>query len=83
MGAMAWLTEKKISIPGEIALVGFTNSQQVSIFSPSLTAVTQPAFEMGQIATEKLIEIIESKQPVARYDTTVLKTEITIRESSL
>ncbi|RYG48954.1 MAG: LacI family transcriptional regulator [Chitinophagaceae bacterium] len=83
MGAMAWLTEQNISIPGQIALVGFTNSQQVGILSPALTAVTQPAFEMGRIATEKLIDIIESKQPIIRYDTTVLKTEFTIRQSSL
>jgi len=82
LGAMAWLKDKKISIPGKIALVGFTNSQQANIFSPSLTSIRQPAFEMGQIATEKLIEIIESKKPVLKFETSVLKTELVIRASS-
>ncbi|HTE24569.1 LacI family DNA-binding transcriptional regulator [Flavitalea sp.] len=83
LGAMSFLKEKNISIPAKIALVGFTNSQQAGIFSPSLTSVSQPAFEMGQVATEKLIEIIESKTPLSKFDTSVLKTKLVVRESSV
>jgi LacI family transcriptional regulator len=83
LGAMTFLKEKNIAIPGKIALVGFTNSQQAGILSPALTSVSQPAFEMGQVATEKLIEIIESKSPLPNFDTIVLKTKLVIRDSSL
>ncbi|MHA4845349.1 LacI family DNA-binding transcriptional regulator [Flavitalea antarctica] len=83
LGALAFLKEKNISIPEKIALVGFTNSQQAGLFSPSLTSVFQPAFEMGRIATEKLIEIIESKTPLPGFDTMVLKTKLVIRDSSV
>jgi LacI family transcriptional regulator len=82
LGVMTCLTEKKIAIPGRMALVGFTNSQQVKILAPSLTAVTQPAFEIGQVATEKLIQLIESKTPIEKFETCVLKTQLIVGLSS-
>ena len=41
-----------------------------------------PAFEMGRVATELLIQMIESKKGIAEFETRVLQTEFTIRESS-
>jgi LacI family transcriptional regulator len=38
---------------------------------------------MGQIATEQLIKLIESKRPVTEFETKVLKPELIIRESSM
>ena len=37
---------------------------------------------MGQIATELLIQLIESKRPVTQFETKVLNTELCIRDSS-
>jgi LacI family transcriptional regulator len=45
--------------------------------------VRQPAFQIGQVATEMLIQIIESKRPITEYETKILDTELIIRESSL
>jgi LacI family transcriptional regulator len=45
--------------------------------------VRQPAFQIGQVATEMLIQIIESKRPVTEYETKILDTELIIRESSM
>ena len=73
-------SKKKIA---DIPITGFTNSNLADLFSPSLTAVRQPAFEIGQVATELLIQIIESKRPVTEFETKVLDTELVIRESSL
>ena len=66
----------------EIPITGFTNTNLADLFSPSLTTVRQPAFEIGQVATELLIQIIESKRPVTEFETRVLQTELIIRESS-
>ena len=65
-----------------MAIVGFSNSTVVELISPSLTAIKQPAFEMGQVATELLINLIESKRPVTEFEKVVLQTEIFIRDSS-
>lgn len=71
-----------IKIPDEMGLVGFTNSALVELIEPSVTSVKQPAFEMGQTATELLIQLIESKRPVTEFETKVLQTEMFIRNSS-
>ena len=72
-------SKKKIA---DVPITGFTNTNLADLFSPSLTTIRQPAFEIGQVATELLIQIIESKRPVTEFETRVLETELVIRESS-
>ncbi|HVK97657.1 MAG TPA: LacI family DNA-binding transcriptional regulator [Flavisolibacter sp.] len=67
----------------ELGFTGFTNTKVGDLFSPALTVVKQPAFEIGQTAIELLIEIIESKRPVTEFHKKVLDTHLIIRESSL
>lgn len=69
-------------IPEDIAVIGFTNTNLGELFNPPLSVVRQPAFEIGQVATELLISMIESKRPVTDFETRVLQTEMVIRESS-
>lgn len=77
------LCEMKIKVPEQIALVGFTNSVNADIFDPPLSAVLQPAFDMGKTATEMLISIIESKRAVTHFEKIILDTELVIRKSSI
>ena len=69
-------------IPDDIAVIGFTNTNLGELFNPSLSVVRQPAFEIGQVATELLISMIESKRPVTEFESKVLQTEMVIRDSS-
>ena len=62
--------------PEEIGIAGFSNSDVIELMQPSFTYVRQSAFEMGQIATEMLIQLIESKYPVTEFEKKVLETEI-------
>ena len=80
---LSLLRKMKIAVPQQIGLVGFTNSISADIFNPSLTAVVQPALEMGQIVTDMLIQLIESKRPVTQFQKRVLETELMIRDSSM
>lgn len=79
---LSLLRRMNINIPDEIALVGFTNSVSSEIFNPSLTSIVQPAFEMGKTATEMLIQIIEARRPITKFEKRVLNTQLLIRESS-
>jgi DNA-binding LacI/PurR family transcriptional regulator len=79
MQALQKLNKK---IPDDIAVIGFTNTNVGELFNPSLSVVRQPAFEIGQVATELLISMIESKRPVIEFETKVLHTEMIIRDSS-
>lgn len=81
-GCLISLKKHGLKIPSDISVAGFTNSDFAELFNPSLTAVRQPAFKIGQIATEMLIQLIESKYPVTEFETKMLDTELFIRESS-
>lgn len=83
MGVLLALREAGIRIPQDMALTGFSNSEIVELLFPPLTAVKQPAFEMGQAATELLIQLIESKRPVTKFETRVLVPELTVRDSTV
>ena len=69
-------------IPDDVALIGFTNTELADAFSPSLSTVHQPAFEIGQLAADKLISLIEKKNLYEAYETVLLPTHILVRASS-
>jgi len=79
---MGYAQKKKIIIPTDIALIGFSNLDLTDLLSPSLSVVRQPAGEMGKIAAELLIKMIESKRPVLDFQHAVLPAEIFQRSSS-
>lgn len=80
---LSLLRKMKIGVPDQIALVGFTNTVSADIFNPPLTSIVQPTMEMGQAATEMLIQIIESKRRPERFEKRVFDTELQIRDSSI
>lgn len=75
-GCLTTLKKLKIS---DISLAGFSNSDVLDLFSPSLTSVRQPAFEIGQLATEMLLQLIEAKYPVQEFENKILPTDLFIR----
>ncbi|HVF96394.1 MAG TPA: LacI family DNA-binding transcriptional regulator [Flavisolibacter sp.] len=74
---------KRMKQKKEAGFSGFTNTEVGDLFSPGLTVVRQPAFDIGQTAIELLIQMIESKRPVTSFETRMLETELIIRESSI
>lgn len=82
VGALIALKKKQVKIPDSIAVVGFTNNNIPELLDPSLTTIRMPAFEMGQVATELLIRIIESKRPIIEFETRAMQTEFIVRNSS-
>lgn len=71
---------KKYNPSDDIIVAGFSNSDVVNLLKPSLTCVRQPAFEMGRIATEMLINLIESKRTTENFETKILDTTLYINE---
>ncbi|SDP30548.1 transcriptional regulator, LacI family [Mucilaginibacter sp. OK268] len=82
ISCMHILKKLGIKVPDNIAIVGFTNSDVAELFDPPLTVVRQPAFQIGQLATEMLIKTIESKWPVEEFTTEQVETELIARASS-
>ncbi len=76
------LKSRGIKVPGDIGLLGFSNTDLTELLDPPLTVIRQPAFEMGEIATNLLLQLIESKRPVTEFETKVLSTDLLIRNST-
>lgn len=82
-GCLKTLHRRGLTVPDDIALVGFSNSDLAELLNPALTVVRQPALEMGKAATELLLQLIESKRPVVQFEKRILSPELFIRKSSV
>jgi len=81
-GCLHYFKKHNIKVPEDVALVGFSNNENSDLFNPSLTVIKQPALDMGEIATNYLLELIESKRPIKDFETRILDTELIVRESA-
>lgn len=82
VGTLSYLNKKGIRIPDETGIAGFSNFSSPELFTPPLTTIKQPAFEMGKKAAELLINLIESKRQPKTFEHIILPTELIIRKSS-
>jgi len=81
-GCLHYFKKHNIKVPEQVALVGFSNNENSDLFYPPLTVLKQPAFEMGEIACNYLLELIETKRPIKDYETRILETELIVRDSA-
>jgi len=79
-GAMNVLKEKRIKIPDEISVAGFTNEPMAELVEPSLTTVKQPIYEIGETAAKLLFA--QLSDPNLPAELCVLETTLEIREST-
>ena len=82
MGALKALKEMDIRCPKDLSLAVFDELPGSGSFSPEVTTVVQPAYEIGYKGAKLLIEQIESGPPVAPIEVR-LSSELRIRESTL
>jgi LacI family transcriptional regulator len=79
MGAICAVSQKKLRIPQDIAIVGCDDIALASFTNPSLTTVAQPKHEIGVAAVEMLVERIRDKdRPSTKR---LLPTELVLRDS--
>lgn len=71
---------KNLNLPQDLTIAGFSNADVLDLFNHPITSVRQPAFEIGQQATEMLLQLIESKHPVTEFENRVLDTKLFIRD---
>lgn len=81
-GCLRMLKARKINVPGDMGLIGFSNTDLTELLEPPLSVIKQPAFEMGEFATNLLLQLIESKRPVTDFETKVFSTELLLRGST-
>ena len=84
VGVMSYLNEVGITMPNQIALIGFSNWFMAQVVSPKLSTIDQPSYEMGVAAFNLLLEemICHHNGTVFNPRTIELGTNLIVRESS-
>mgnify|MGYP002778723725 CR=1 FL=1 len=78
IGALDALHELRLSVPNDVALIGFDNSLASAQKRPPLTSVEMPFLEMGKRAAEVLLEPPPTREMIHR-----LPCQLVQRQSSL
>ena len=80
IGALQAIAKAKLVIPRDIAVVSFDDMPWSSLLQPSLTAVAQPAYDIGVEAARLLLSRLAGYTGAAR--TVMLSTTLQVRGSS-
>jgi DNA-binding LacI/PurR family transcriptional regulator len=78
-GALSLLRERGLRVPDDIALVGYDDTWYATMTQPTLTSVHMPIYEMGMLAAQMLIALVEGREVPDRQP--VLPVSLTVRES--
>lgn len=79
LGAISALQERGLSVPRDVAVVGFDDVPMTRFMNPPLTTINVPAQQMTELACETLISQISSGDLSPRR--LVMPTELVVRES--
>ena len=78
-GAMAAIRERGLTIPGDIALVGFDDVPFTRYVDPPLTTINLPAADLARKSCEILLQLIRHEQPEHRH--VLLDSHLVVRQS--
>jgi LacI family transcriptional regulator len=74
--------ELKLKIPDDIKIISFSNLHTAALLNPSLTTITQPAYDIGREAASILFKLVEKRGFNFVQEQTVLKSVLIEREST-
>jgi LacI family transcriptional regulator len=67
LGAMAAARDLGLRIPGDLAVVGFNDTEVAALLPVPLTSVALPLEDMGAAAVELLLTRLRGDEPVSRF----------------
>lgn len=62
LGALKYLNEQKLDVPGDLSLIGFDDISESSYFIPALTTIRQDFQALGKAAIELLLSSIRGEK---------------------
>lgn len=86
LSVMQYACRKGLHIPGDLGVVGFDDIAESAFFWPPLTTIRQDQYNVGEVAVEEIIKIIESGwqgQELVRPNSIMLAPTLVVRKSSL
>lgn len=79
-GALIALREHGMSVPGDVLLTGFDDTQLAQVCGPGLTSVQQNVAEMSRLATTLLFQMMRGETPERRHYR--LPVSLSVRDST-
>jgi LacI family transcriptional regulator len=79
MGVMDAVRSRGLRIPEDISIIGFDDIPQSALVRPALTTVRQPLEQMGRVATQLLLDLLND--PDKKINRIELPTELVVRNS--
>jgi LacI family transcriptional regulator len=73
---------QKIRIPQDLKIISFSNLRTADLLNPSLTTITQPAFEIGKEAASILFKYLAKRKSLIPNENIVINSKLTIRDST-
>lgn len=77
------LKQMGLSVPKDIAVIGFNDDPIARVVEPNLSTIRYPGQEMGEIAAQSLINHLNLLSNINHTNTIILHSELVIRESSV
>ena len=71
-----------IDVPGQLSIVGFDDVDAATYMIPPLTTVSQRGTEMGGLAADLILDMIERQQRVDEVDDVVVTPRLVVRQST-
>ncbi|OQP47438.1 LacI family transcriptional regulator [Niastella yeongjuensis] len=72
-----------LNIPEDVKVISFSNLQTASLLNPSLSTITQPAFEIGREAAAMLLKKLEKKNFQLPDESIVIQSKLITRKSTM
>lgn len=83
IGLIRQLQIRKISIPDQIAVVGFDNIPFTEMITPSLTTIDQSTYDLGHLSADLLFRNIEPQKLAPQANVSLqLEPKLVVREST-
>jgi DNA-binding LacI/PurR family transcriptional regulator len=80
LGAYRALHQAGLSVPDDVAIVGFDDIPEAAYFSPPLTTVHQNFIELGNLGLNYLIELMDSPEMPAEQK--LIRPKLILRDST-
>lgn len=80
VGAMDAIRDRGMKVARDISIIGFDDIPLATVVTPQLTTIRQPLMEMGSVATQMLVNLIQKPEESQR--SVILPTSLVIRGST-
>jgi DNA-binding LacI/PurR family transcriptional regulator len=82
IGLLEAAYQSHLTVPDEMSIVGFDDIDIAAFTIPPLTTIRQSGFEMGQVAANLLLDMIEQRLDSAQVEDVVLSPTLVTRQST-